>query len=70
MKPRLPPDAIPRKLIQAKIHKLTGTLVTEQRIGRWINQGELRMGKAPSGSGYRWYTRGPWLMDLIRRYSA
>jgi hypothetical protein len=70
MKPQPRPDWIPRERIRAAIRKRTGTLVSEQRIGRWIVSGELQMLKAPSGRGYRWYTTGAWLDELIRRYSA
>lgn len=63
------PDWIPRSQIRAKLHKMTGTLVTEHRIGRWIARGELRMLKLPHGRGYSWYTKKEWLADLVRRYS-
>ncbi|MEN6534525.1 MAG: hypothetical protein ABFD89_12735 [Bryobacteraceae bacterium] len=69
MKPRTYPGYIPRKRIRAVIRKKTGTLVSEQRIGRWINTGELQMLKVPSGCGYCWFTKDAWIEDLIRRYS-
>lgn len=63
------PGFIPRDRIRAVIRKRTGTLVSERRIGRWINTGELRMLKVPSGGGYRWFSKDEWIDELIRRYS-
>lgn len=64
------PDWIPRNQIRAKLRKMTGVLVTETRIGRWIARGELKMLKAPYRAGYKWYTKKEWLAALVRRYSS
>jgi hypothetical protein len=63
-------DAVPHNQIQTHIRKMTGTLVSKQRIGRWISAGELRMLKVPCRGGYRYFTRMAWLRDLIEKYSA
>lgn len=68
MKPQPRPDWIPREQIQAVLRKKTGVLVSKQRIGRWINTGELKTLKAPSGRGYRSYTTEAWLDSLVEKH--
>ena len=54
--------------IQNYIYRQTGTLVSRQRIGRWINRGELVVMRLPGRKKNR-VTRKRYVDDLIRRYS-
>lgn len=61
-------DLLALDQIQGYIRKRTGTLVSRQRIGRWINRGELVVMRLPGRKKYR-VTRKAHVDDLIRRYS-
>ena len=54
--------------IQTYILKMTGTLVTKARVGRWIARGKLVVMCLPGRPRYR-VTRKRYVNDLIRRYS-
>jgi hypothetical protein len=69
-KPPCYPDLVPRDQIQTYLRKHTGTLVSKNRIGRWIAAREIRMISVPCRGGYKWYTRRAYLEELVRRYSA
>jgi hypothetical protein len=61
-------DLLNLNQIQNYIYRRTDTLVSKQRIGRWINQGELVVMRLPGRRGHR-VTRKAFVDDLIRRYS-
>lgn len=66
-------DLIPRDQIQTYLRKRTGTLVSKQRITRWVNAGELRTVRIPRRC--KWCKPGLYisrqsLETLISRYSA
>jgi hypothetical protein len=54
--------------VQDYIYRQTDTLVSRQRIGRWVNRGELTVMRLPGRRKYR-VTRKEYVDDLIRRYS-
>ncbi len=65
------PNWIPREQVQTWLHKRTGVLVTERRIGRWIVRGELHTVKVPrrrEGAGL--YVTKDSLEALVRKYRA
>lgn len=67
------PRFIHRKLVRAYIRKHTGTLVSENRISRWIAVGELRTARVPRRCGGRdglIYVTKESLDKLIARYST
>jgi hypothetical protein len=63
------PDLTPRKQIREYLHEQTGMWVTEQRIGRWITLGEIRMISVPCRGGYKWFTRRAYLAELVEKYT-
>jgi len=66
---RVSPNWVPRKLVRAWLLNRTGTLVSEQRIGRWLSSGELRTVKVPCMGGYKHYVTKESLEDVIKRNS-
>jgi hypothetical protein len=63
------PDLVGRKEVRDYLHEKTGQLVSEQRIGKWISEGEIRMVSVPCSGGYQHYTRRVYLNELIARHT-
>lgn len=61
-------DLIHISEIRNYITKLTGVLVSQRAVKRWVNDGEILILKLPSDRRKK-FTRKQYVLDFVRRYT-